>query len=338
MRINRSSLLRVIRNTVTQRTRNNPNLLSIYLGGSLLGNDYALGGAVDIDLFFVHAGAVEQGREIVRMTDEVHLDIAHHEQRAYRQPKALRLDPWMGANIKTCEIYYDPGHFMDFTQASVRGQFDHPDNVLVRVRKQAEEARQIWFKYEMEIPRPGPKEIGDYLRSLWNAGNAVASLSGSPLTERRYLLQYPQRAQAVGRPGLTAGFLGLLGAQNVEVETIRGWLQTWATAYDALPADRSPASLHPDRKFYYLLAFEEILDGEQPMAALWPLLNTWTRITNNLPGDKTVNETWQGVFQQLGLLDSGFGERIEALDAYLDLVEETIDSWARRQGVEQGTY
>lgn len=338
MRINRTSLLRVIHNTVTQRTRNNPNLLSIFLGGSLLGNDYALGGAVDIDLFFVHAGAVEQEREIVRLTDEVHLDIAHHEQRAYRQPKTLRLDPWMGATINACEIYYDPSHFMDFTQASVRGQFDHPDNILVRVRKQSEAARQIWFNYEMVQPEAGPKEVSDFLRALWNAGNAVASLSGPPLTERSYLLQYPQRAQAVGRPGLPAGYLGLLGAQNLETEPIKSWLPSWVAAYDALPVDHTPASLHSDRKFYYLRAFEAILDGDQPMAVLWPLLSTWTRIANILREDETVIAAWQGVFQQIGFLGDGFRERIEALDAYLDLIEETIDTWAKRQGVEQEPY
>jgi hypothetical protein len=136
MRINRRSLLRVIRNTVLERTHTNPNLVSIYLGGSVLGSDYALGGTVDIDLFFIHAGPVEQEREIVRLTDEVHLDIAHHDQKAYRHPKELRLHPWMGHTIKDGEIFYDPSHFMDFTQASVRGQFARPDNVLIRVRKQ----------------------------------------------------------------------------------------------------------------------------------------------------------------------------------------------------------
>ncbi len=332
MRINRRSLLRVIRNTVSERTHTNRNLVSIYLGGSVLGSDYALGETVDIDLFFIHAGPVEQEREIVRLTDDVHLDIAHHEQKDYRHPKALRLHPWMGHTIKDGEIFYDPGHFMDFTQASVRGQFARPDNVLTRVRKQAEAARDIWFGYEMSQPEAGPKEVADYLRALWNASNAIACLTGSPLTERRYLLQYPLRADAVGRSGLYAGFMGLIGAQNVELDGIKDWQTSWESAYDALPPGQAPARLHPDRKYYYLRAFEEMLGSDQPGTVLWPLLNTWTTMANILSENSAAQDNWQQVFEQVGLLGDGFGERIEALDAYLDQVEETLDDWARRQG------
>jgi hypothetical protein len=289
MRINRRSLLRVIRNTVLERTHTNPNLVSIYLGGSVLGSDYALGGTVDIDLFFIHAGPVEQEREIVRLTDEVHLDIAHHDQKAYRHPKELRLHPWMGHTIKDGEIFYDPSHFMDFTQASVRGQFARPDNVLIRVRKQAEAARDIWFGYEMSQPEAGPMEVADYLRALWNASNAIACLTGSPLTERRYLLQYPLRAE------------------------IKDWQTSWESAYDALPPGQAPARLHPDRKYYYLRAFEEMLGSDQPGTVLWPLLNTWTTMANILSENSAAQDNWQQVFEQVGLLGDGFGERIEAL-------------------------
>ena len=333
MRINRRSLVRVIRNTVAQRTRTDRNLIAIYLCGSLLGDDYSLGGTVDIDLFFVHADKVEQAREIVRLTDEVHLDISHHEQSLYRDTRRLRLHSWMGPNISACEIYFDPGHFMDFTQASVRGQFNWPEHVLARARALADSARQIWFAYEMEQTEAGPVEIIELLRALANAANAVASLRGAPLTERRFLLGYLERAEAIGRPGLHPGFMGLLGAPNVDVDSIKGWLPAWESAYESLPADMAPARLHPVRKYYYLRAFEEILESEQPGAVLWPLLRTWTMAANTLPQDAAVLDGWRDALGQLGFLGDGFGKRIQALDAYLDQVEETLDDWARAQGV-----
>ena len=333
MRINRGSLLRVIRNTISTRTRSDRNLISIYLAGSVVGEDYALGGTVDIDLFFIHSDLIEIEREIVRITDEVHLDIAHHDQRDYNYPKDLRLDPWMGPTINRAEIFFDPGHFMDFTQASVRGQFDHPDNVLARVRAQAEKARNIWFTYEMEHPEAGPGEVADYLEALWNAGNAIASLSGPPMTERRYLLQFQQRTEAMGRSGLYAGFLGLLGAPNLEMEQIHEWLPAWDRCYTALDAEQTPARLHPVRRLYYLRGFEEILAGEQPGATLWPLLNTWTLMAKSAPENSTIQDSWHDVFETAGLLGEGFGEKIEALDAFLDQTEESVDNWARRQGI-----
>jgi len=39
----------------------------------------------------------------------------------------------------------------------------------------------------------------------------------------------------------------------------------------------------------------------------------------------------------LGLLGEAFREKIEALDAYLDLVEELLESWGRENGIRPPT-
>jgi hypothetical protein len=121
--------------------------------------------------------------------------------------------------------------------------------------------------------------------------------------------------------------MGLIGAQNVELDGIKDWQTSWESAYDALPPGQAPARLHPDRKYYYLRAFEEMLGSDQPGTVLWP-----TTMANILSENSAAQDNWQQVFEQVGLLGDGFGERIEALDAYLDQVEETLDDWARRQG------
>ncbi|HSF80177.1 MAG TPA: hypothetical protein VLA49_03025 [Anaerolineales bacterium] len=334
MRINRGTLLRIARDTVNQRVRKDRGLLSAYLCGSLLGDDYLLGGTADIDLTFVHIDSPPQEREIVGLTDEVHLDIAHYPQKEFSQARRLRTHPWLGPTIFSCQILHDPQHFMDFTQASVRGQFDRADYVLGRARSQAEHARQIWMGFYRETPQqPGPPELALYLRAVGHAANAIASLSGPPVAERRLLLEFTRRAEAVGRPGLQPGLLGLLGAPNVDGEILKSWLGDWQACLESIPQENAPARLHPARTGYYRRGFEALLAGTEPMTILWPLLRTWTEAVEMLPPDSVSSQSWEQALGTLSLTDTGFAERVEALDAYLDMVEETLEGWAQAAGV-----
>jgi hypothetical protein len=332
MRVNRDALMKVVRNTVSQRIRLNRSLMAIYLCGSLLGDDYLLGGAADIDLVFIHTDAVAEEREIVPLTDDVHLDIAHHLYRDYRQTRSLRVHPWLGPTIFSCHVLYDPQHFMDFTQASVRGQFYRSDRVLERAHKQADQARQIWLSYSTDLPEAGPQEVAAYLRAVEHAANAIGGLNGPPLTERRFLLNFSSRAEAVGRPGLYPGLLGLLGAPNIEPDSLSKWLAAWQEAYDAVPADQAPARLNQIRKPYYQKALESLMASGQPHSSLLLLLRTWTLAVSELPPGSPALDNWRVAFQQLGLIGAGFEERVKALDSYLDTVEETLDRWAQANG------
>jgi hypothetical protein len=333
MRVTRESLLKLAQETVDRRVREDRGVIAAYLCGSLLEDEFMLGGTADIDLFFLHISQPPTEREILRLTDEVHLDIAHHAQKEYRRTRELRMHPWIGPTLAECTMLYDPQHFMDFTQASVRGQFDRPDRVVERSRTLLESARQIWFSYQEGVPDPGPDDIGVYLRAVGQAANAVASLSGPPLTERRCLLRFPERARMVGRPGLYAGLLGLLGAVDLSADEISSWLPAWQAAFQAVPSAGAPARLHPDRLGYYRRSFDAVLLGEQPLAVLWPLLRTWTMAVACLPPDSEQKTAWVEVCSRLGLLFESFVMRISALDAYLDLVEETLDEWAQQNGV-----
>ena len=334
MRITRQTLLKIARDTVEQRAQIDRDLLSIYLHGALLEEDPLLGGTADIDLVFIHNDGVIAEREIKRLTDEVHLDIAHHDRREYRQTRKLRVHPWMGPTIFRCKILYDPQHFMDFTQASVRGQFNRPEYTLSRARGQAEHARQMWFSLEALEAEPQIDDVQLYLRAIEHAANAVASLSGPPLTERRFLLNFPKRAEAIGRPGLYPGLLGLLGSPKVEPKTIDDWLKSWGSAYGAIPPADCPPRLHPDRYAYYRRALEKTLAGEQPFDVLWPLLSTWVDAAASAGSSAAARRAWEESFERLGMLGSEFPQRVAALDAYLDMVEEAVEEWAERSGAE----
>ncbi len=332
MRITRDVLLKLARDTANQRARADIGVLSVYLHGSLLDDEPLLGGTADIDLFIVHNEEPAAEREITRISDEVHLDITHHSRKLYRQTHELRLHPWLGPILYGCKILYDPQHFMDFTQASVRGQFNRPDQVLGRVRPQVEQARQIWLSLSSRKEPTGRESVFDYLQSAGLVANAVAGLSGKPLTERRFLLEFPHRAEVVGHPGLYPGLLGVLGGSLVDATDIRAWVPGWRQAVDALQGDPTPPRLSAPRLPYYLRAFEAILDSDQPLAVLWPLLHTWTEAVSLLPEDSPASEPWKEAVGRIGLLGETFPARLAALDAYLDQVEELLEDWARANG------
>ena len=91
MRITKETLLKVARESADKYSRRNRDLACIYLTGSLLSETPLLGGTTDIDLVFVHTVQPAFAREIVRLTDEVHLDIQHLSQTVFHQPRRLRL-------------------------------------------------------------------------------------------------------------------------------------------------------------------------------------------------------------------------------------------------------
>jgi hypothetical protein len=334
MRITRDSLMKLTKTRVAEMIYHDRTLLCVYLTGSLLSEEPLLGGTTDIDLICVHRSEPQVQREIVRFTDEVHLDIAHYDQKIFQQPRQLREDPWLGSFLCADPIVlHVQQHWFDFLQAGVSDQFFRAENILGRCRPQAETARQIWLEfYSGQVPE-GPQQLHKYLQALELAANAIACLNGSPLTERRFLLEFPARAAAVGRPGLSSGLEDLLMQESIAQDEWQSWLKDWESAYTAasqLPD--APARLHPTRKAYYLRPMEAMW-SEQPGAALWPFLWTWSRMRRLLPAGSPVLQPWDNVANQLALSAAHMEERLKSLDDYLDTVEETLDIWAERQGL-----
>lgn len=329
MRITREQLLKVARNQVKQLAQNQERLVCVYLTGSLLDENPFLGGSTDIDLIMVHAGEPEVTREVLPFSDEVHFDIAHLPQALFSQPRHLRNDPWIGSFFcLNPQVFYDTRHWFEFTQASICAQFDLPDYVLNRSRSLAAIARENWVAVNTSVDCSDVDALALHLRSLENAGNAFACLSGAPLTRRRYLLNLEERAEAVQRPGLYAGLLDLLGASELKSDTLRPWLDGWkATLEDASRADDCPASLANARLLYFTEAVDAMLDDE-PQSALWIMLNTWTRSLQTLGCNHPSYLTWQAVCRELGFSSGNESTHRAALDTYLDSVEETIDTWA----------
>ena len=334
MRITRETLLKIARDTAAQRGRADRRVISIYLTGSLRRDDPLLGGTADIDLYIVHDSKPEAEREIVRLSDEIHLDIAHVSDVVFRQPRHLRADPWVGGYM--CDnpvVLYDTQHWFEFTQASVNAQFYRPDYVFERATPLAEEARQSWLSLHSGAVSPGPEKIMIYLSALEKAANAIACLTGVPLTERRFLLNFPMRTQAIKRPGLASGLVDLILSKPVPDEAWSGWITGWKAAYSAVNSlENCPPKLQACRWGYYERA-ASALRSDHPEAAIWLLLRTWTLSLKHLPEESSLREPWESVLQTLGLNEASLPARLEAMDTYLDNIEETLDVWAKSNGV-----
>lgn len=333
MRITHETLLKIAQDTVTQEVRAARDVIAAYLCGSLLGSDYLFGGTTDVDLVFIHGSAPPQPRVVVPLSDEIHLDLIHHEQRLYRDARALRVHPWLGPTLNAARALYDPRHFLDFVQAGVRGQFERADFTYQRARTAYEEARRLWFTLQTRSGEPSLAEVNTYLEALEHAANAIALLSGPPLSERRFLPLLAQRAAALERPGLYAGLMGLLGAPRAERRALESWVQAWLEGLKALPEGQAPIPLQPPRWLYYYSALEALLASEQPANALWPLLRTWVQAAPYLAPQSSPRVALNEALGQLGLSGAAFAERLHALDTYLDTLDETLETWAQANGV-----
>src|SRR5665648_30966 len=189
MRISRDTLLKAAKTFVQQRTYRDRDIVCVYLSGSLIDDLPLLGGTADIDLFLIHDKPPAQPREVIQLTPDIHLDLAHLDQSIYNQPRELRLNPWVGSYlIKDPIVLHATQHWFEFTQATVFSHFNQPENVIGRAIPFAEAARQTWLDFQLDPREPDINNIRNYLQALEQSSNAVSILNGAPITERRFLL------------------------------------------------------------------------------------------------------------------------------------------------------
>lgn len=334
MRLTRETLIKIARDTAQQRVRVSRRIVSIYLTGSVLEEEPLLGGTTDIDLVIIHDSEPLQEREIVRLTEEVHLDISHYPQALFHHPRRLRSHPWLGPFLYSKPlVFHDTQHWFDFTQAATGAQFYQPDYVIQRANALAQAARQSWMDLSFNPPESHSKCVLAFLKAIEDAGNALASLTGNPLAERRFFLQIPHRLQSLRRPELTGGLVHLFLPEESTWEA--SWtemLNAWKSAYQTCSglAD-TPARLHPSRQAYYARAAAALWE-ENPAAAIWLIMRTWTLMVDLVSAPDLVQTGWHSAIQALQLDEASFARRLEEMDQYLDRVEETLDEWAQNNG------
>lgn len=335
MRITRDTLLKAARTVVQQRTMRDKHILCVYLTGSVIDDLPLLGGTADIDLVFVHDQPPPQSREIIRLTPDVHLDLAHHDQSLYNQPRELRINPWIGSFLlKDPIVFYGTQHWFEFIQASVHSSFYQPETVLQRSLPLVEKARQTWLDFQLDPQDPDPERVWQYLQALEHAANALVVLKGVPLTERRFMLQFPEKVAELGYPGMASGLTDLIAPKIPDAGTIKKWITDWKFTLSKVgQAEDCPLSLHPIRHGYYTRAVDTLVDDE-PAAALWIMLHTWTRAIVHFHTDNELLELWSSCLSELEIYGDHFQNCMNTFDQFLDQSEEIIEKWADYHGID----
>ena len=340
MRVTRESLIKIARETAQERAYNDKDIIAAYLTGSLANDelDPMLGGTADIDIIFVHKEEPKHRREFVRLTPDFHVDIGHRAKAEFKRPRELRLDPWLGWEMYDPQLLFEREKFFEFVQAGLRAgfEFNAPAPALQRSRSLLAHGRQIWRDLLEVSDMVTPKDVAKYMKSLYHAVNAVAELSGPPLQERRLMLEFASRAETAQRPGMDAALIGLMGASELSADAMRSWIPDWKHAFEsAMESSRVDPRINLARMNYYEKAILAMLESDKPHAALWSLLQTWTFAVEVLP-DMSANP-WRSACGQLGLTAVGIGERVEALDHFLDDVESLLDDLSAQYGLETST-
>ncbi len=194
-------------------------------------------------------------------------------------------------------------------------------------------ARQTWLDLTLSPVSSHDQKVKAYLGAIESAGNAIACLTGMPLTTRRFFLQLPQRAQAIHHPELVSRLIALLpNAADQTDSHWTGWMKDWKEAFAAAAQiDNAPARLNAARLAYYENAANALWQ-EHPIASLWIVLHTWAMAANCLPQESAQIETWRSALQTLELDADHFDARLEDLDRTLDMLEELLERWGKENG------
>lgn len=335
MRVSKELLIQNAEQAAEDSARLEKDLLAVLLTGALVRDEELLSDSNDIDLIYIHKEYPED-REFVRLTENIHLDIHRLPREAFEPARDLRTNAWLGTALFNGRPLYDPEHFLDFIQASVRGMFFQPENRLQRAAPFLKQARQIWMDFHNNGMLTSPAASLLLLEAMEGIGNAMATLNEGPLPTRRFLGKLKPATEALGHPGLYMGFLGLLGLTDTAPERLKNWLPDWEKLYDQVSSQaKNQAVGHPHRKNYYLNAIEALLHSSEPLEAAWPMLFTWAKMAESLHPGAAAFQEWERAFSQLGLYGEQFEAKLDGLDAYLDTVEEVFENWQNQRGLSQ---
>ena len=332
--IERATLIKIARDTAARRMAERPSLLSAYLIGSVAADEPLLGQATDIDLVLIDADPPPVEREVIRLTDQVALDIYHRSRDVYANPKSLRRHPWLGPELAEPIFLNDPRHFFELAQASARGQFYRAEYVAARARTFLAWARSALHIGLLPGAEPeAPVSLRDYGQAMLFAANAGISLTGFPGAGRRLVMKLDAAARKLDDAGLYADFMALFGGAELPVAEAEAFLAGWLAAYLA-GQSTTDESIHPARRTIYERGFRAQFQADRAAEALWLMLVTWNACMDNVPSGGPHGPRWEAFLDNLGLLDpQARAARIRQAIDYVSRVDRLVEGWAGDNGV-----
>ncbi len=329
MRITHDALMKLARETVEKRFAHDINVTAVFLVGSLRPEHGAVESPADVDLLVLHNGELPRDREIVKLSNDYHLDITYENVSLYAQPRELRGDGWRGWAMWDPRLLFQRGRFFEYTQSVVRAQFEDPANIIKRARFFSVPAREAWFGMQMDIESANPLKL---FNAIFNAANSLVALTGAPISERRLLAEFPERAKSIEQDDMIHTLFASVSS-NATAQIITQWLPAWELAFKATAQSPGDLRLHPARFSYYKSAIEAQLSSDMPSAAVWPMLYTWALAAENGSFNEQQQNDWAGVCAALGLSTQALPERLQSLDAFLDRLEEILEQVSVDNGI-----
>ena len=332
MKLTNDLLQKIALDFVKEKAANDYAVKAVGLFGSVLKEDAIVRNSADVDLMIWESYG-SQRREIVELTEDVHLDIEYFSVDDFQQTVELRSMPYKGYLVYGCKPLHDPDHVLDFVQAGVRGNFFETENVMARVDTLLSGARDRWLKYQMTHNVSAELFAQFYFEMLHDVLQSVVLYEDQPLGVRRMLIEFPDYAKKAGDVSLFADVLGLLGVAGMDLTILRNWLNDWSEDYDAV---QSLPTINPSidaiKKNYYFKSMEDQLDSDVPLTAAWTMLFTWVEMATFAEQRGFDGLHWGEVAKTLGFVESEFGIKMKAMDAFLDKVEAIFVTWKSANG------
>ncbi len=332
MKLTNELLQKIATDFVKEKSASDYGIKSIALMGSVLKGDAIVGNTADVDLLILESYG-GQRREMIELTEDVHLDLTYYSIDDFQQTVELRAMPYKGYMIYGCKPLFDPEHLLDFVQAGVRGNFFAAENVMARVNALLGGARERWLKYQMTKHVPADLFAKFYFELIHDVLQSIVLYEEAPLGVRKLLVEFPRYAKKVGDVSLFGDVLGLLGVAGKDVTVLQNWVADWQTDYDAVQGlPKVDAQIDAVKKNYYLAAIEEQLASDVPFSAAWTLLSTWVDVAT-FGEQRGMNDfRWQAAAEELGFMEAQFGEKMKAMDGFLDKVEAIFADWKSQNG------
>lgn len=338
MRVTKESLINYTKSYVNKKIHQDRGLLCIYLTGSMTSAEPLINGTTDIDLVIVHEEYTVQRREIQKISPEISFDILHLDQNFFIPPRRLRTDPWVGSSLCFDPILlYERGHWFEFTQASLEANFFLAENVILRSLQFLNEAKKKWLELSSGSIIQESSFVQQYLQILENASNAVVCLSSSPLTDRLLMRNFRSKAEAIDKKDLSGELYGLMIGEKDPSPYYDYFFNSWKYYLDYFGNNELvnyDIRYHADRLLYYTKAVESLWKELIP-GALWLIAKSWSRIIQLYQLDE--NEYFHSFCSFIEIGPQFLEKRRKQVDNYLDLIEESILEWGKKQGIDENS-
>ena len=338
MKLTKDKLLRLSDSYLQQRARKDHSIVCAYLTGSLLREYPFINGSTDVDIIMIHSDIPQAYREVTGISEDATFDIYHYPRSYFSNPRNLRTDPWIGSSLCFDPIVlFGKDHWYEFVLSSVEASFFLPENTLQRSLVFNHEAHKYFSQLQKLVNTQYEVTYAfNYVLTIENAVNSIACLSKQPLTMRHFLQDFIECCDDLNCTNLIGETISLITENNNLDQYYQYYTQFWNYYFDYF-SNYARADFFPEygkfRLPYYQKAVEAYWETHLP-SAVWIMLNTWIHIFSAMNMEQ--NESFHSFLGMNGLTPQQGVKRIEELDHFLEIVDDTIDDWGKSHGLTDG--